>query len=153
VNAAYAALSLEQKALRLEATRQWRKRNPQKMRAGKKDWLRRNPGKNAEHCRNFRKAHPEKAAASVLLWKHANPEQAAGIASAGVRRYQARKASALCDCCATISFKFSYLQAKALGMEVDHIRPLSKGGKHCLRNLQLLERHDNRVKHAKWEAA
>jgi ATP-dependent helicase IRC3 len=35
------------------------------------------------------------------------------------------------------------------GYEVDHIIPVSKGGKHCLSNLQYLTRSDNRRKHAK----
>ena len=41
-------------------------------------------------------------------------------------------------------------EAKRHGLEVDHKRPLSKGGRHCCLNLQLLTQHDNRVKSAKW---
>lgn len=37
------------------------------------------------------------------------------------------------------------------GMEVDHIKPLSKGGDHSISNIQYLNPHDNRVKAAKWE--
>ena len=35
------------------------------------------------------------------------------------------------------------------GYEVDHIIPVSKGGKHCLSNLQYLLKKDNRRKHDK----
>ena len=35
------------------------------------------------------------------------------------------------------------------GYEVDHIIPISKGGKHCLSNLQYLTREENRRKSAK----
>lgn len=35
------------------------------------------------------------------------------------------------------------------GYEVDHIIPISKGGKHCLSNLQYLTREENRSKSAK----
>lgn len=35
------------------------------------------------------------------------------------------------------------------GYEVDHIIPLSKGGKHCLSNLQYLTKEENRKKSAK----
>jgi len=39
------------------------------------------------------------------------------------------------------------------GYEVDHIIPVSKGGKHCLSNLQYLTHQENRRKSAKfnWE--
>lgn len=36
------------------------------------------------------------------------------------------------------------------GYEVDHIRPLSKGGRHRLKNLQYLPRSENRQKGAKY---
>ncbi len=35
------------------------------------------------------------------------------------------------------------------GYEVDHIHPISKGGKHCLSNLQYLTKEENRRKSAK----
>jgi 5-methylcytosine-specific restriction endonuclease McrA len=46
-----------------------------------------------------------------------------------------------------------YEKAKRHGLEVDHVRPFSKGGKHCRLNLQLLSKHENRTKHAKWQEA
>jgi 5-methylcytosine-specific restriction endonuclease McrA len=38
-------------------------------------------------------------------------------------------------------------------MHVDHVQPLAKGGKHCLRNLQLLDPIENRRKGARWAEA
>jgi 5-methylcytosine-specific restriction endonuclease McrA len=38
-------------------------------------------------------------------------------------------------------------------MHVDHVRPLAKGGKHCLHNLQLLTPLENMRKGAKWAEA
>ena len=55
--------------------------------------------------------------------------------------------------CAPWSFKFIYAQARALGMHVDHVKPLARSGLHCLRNMQLLEPAKNCSKGAKWEAA
>jgi hypothetical protein len=116
--------------------REWAKANPEKVRAYR-------PKQKA-----WTTANRERVNAQSRAWYHRNKAQAL----ASVRRYQAQKAAALCECCAPISFKFIYLQARSLKMEVDHVQPLSKDGKHCLRNLQLLERHDNRVKHARWAA-
>ena len=36
-----------------------------------------------------------------------------------------------------------------IGYEVDHIIPVSKGGEHCLSNLQYLTREHNRSKNAR----
>ncbi len=36
------------------------------------------------------------------------------------------------------------------GYEVDHIHPISKGGKHCLSNLQYLTKEENRRKSSKF---
>ena len=152
MSSAYSKLTPEQKAGRVAAMRRYRLRNPYsaKEREAKKDWLARNPGKNAEHCKNFRRKHPEKAAALVTAWKKAHPERARDIALRGVNRRRARKQAALCECCAPVSFRFIYLQARGLKMEVDHVQPLAKGGKHCLRNLQLLDLTENRRKGARW---
>jgi 5-methylcytosine-specific restriction endonuclease McrA len=99
--------------------------------------------------KTWTKANRARINAQSLAWYYRN--KAAVLAN--VRRYQARKTGATCGCCAPISFKFIYLQARCLKMEVDHVQPLSKGGKHCLWNLQLLDRHENRVKHARWSPA
>lgn len=37
------------------------------------------------------------------------------------------------------------------GMEVDHVKPLSRMGDHAVSNLQYISQHDNRVKANKWE--
>ena len=37
------------------------------------------------------------------------------------------------------------------GYEVDHIQPISRGGKHVLSNLQYLTREENMQKMAKWK--
>jgi 5-methylcytosine-specific restriction endonuclease McrA len=98
--------------------------------------------------RAWTRANRARVNAQALAWYYRNK----AAVMANVRRRQARQKAALCTCCAPAAFKFIYLRARRLKMEVDHVRPLSKGGKHCLHNLQFLTQHDNRVKHARWEA-
>lgn len=91
----------------------------------------------------------EKNRERTTRWRRANP----GHKTLLVARRRAAKKAAVCDCCAPVSFKFIYLQARSLKMHVDHIQPLAKGGKHCLRNLQLLEPIANLRKGARYAEA
>ena len=135
MNAIYAALTPDQRAARIEATKRWRAKQP----------------KN-ERRRGIQPGTPEwfaRAAANSRKWYSQN--QATHVSRVRIR--ELRKAGALCACCAPISFKFIYLQARSLKMHVDHVQPLAKGGKHCLRNLQLLDPIENRRKGARWAEA
>jgi 5-methylcytosine-specific restriction endonuclease McrA len=123
-------------------------------------------GENARACRTWRAANVEKARALDRV-RYASPERREAAKATKrrwgkanrvkrlleVRRRQAIKQGATCNCCAPISFRFIYLQARSLKMHVDHVRPLAKGGKHCLRNLQLLEPVDNLRKGASYVEA
>jgi len=120
-------------------------------------------GRNAENCRAWRAANLEKARAADKA-RYASPARRAQMLATRrrwnranrpkrlleVRRRQAQQRAALCSCCAPISFKLIYQQARSLKMHVDHVQPLAKGGKHCLRNLQLLEPIENIRKGARW---
>lgn len=133
---------------RAEYMRVWRANNREHIREYQRTYLRQHPmpPAGAANKKAWTVANRERVNAQSRAWYHRNKEQAL----AGVRRQQAKKKAAMCGCCAPWSFKFMYQQAKSLRMEVDHVQPLSKDGKHCLRNLQLLDQHDNRVKHARW---
>lgn len=50
-----------------------------------------------------------------------------------------------------MAIKELYKKAQKLGMHVDHIKPLAKGGEHCLSNLQLLTPEQNLKKGASYE--
>jgi 5-methylcytosine-specific restriction endonuclease McrA len=90
-------------------------------------------------------ANRERARAKTKAWRKANPEHHNAL----VARTRGRVRAAACSCCVPWTFKFIYAQARALRMHVDHIKPLAKGGLHCLRNLQLLEPIDNQRKGAR----
>ncbi len=119
-----------------EATRRWRAKQPIKpphktVQKGTPEW-------NARQKR------------ITGLWNAKNPAKLL----VNVRKRQAMQRGAVCDCCQTedakANFVLTYALARRLKMHVDHVRPLAKGGKHCLLNLQLLTPTDNRRKGAKW---
>jgi len=106
------------------STPEWRAANRDKLRA---NWTR------------WRGRHLEKARAEAQRWNTENPEKAAAKRA----RRRATQRSAACSCCPPWVFKFIYAQARALGMHVDHVKPLARGGLHCLKNMQLLSPADN----------
>jgi 5-methylcytosine-specific restriction endonuclease McrA len=137
------------------ASSRWHAANPGYMLA----WQRANRDKVREYNRKWRAANKVKAQEATRKWAAANPEikqknYAAWAARnpAKVRAKSAKRAAIkkqnCCSCCAPVSFKLLYRQAKALGMHVDHIKPLARGGLHCLKNMQLLPPSDNRRKGA-----
>lgn len=50
---------------------------------------------------------------------------------------KAVKEGARCSCCSNADIRRIYNSAKP-GYHVDHIKPLSKGGTHCVRNMQVI---------------
>lgn len=64
-------------------------------------------------------------------------------------RYRAKQYRILAPDADPIKIKNIYLNCP-LGYEVDHIMPLSKGGKHHENNLQYLTKEENRRKGNRW---
>lgn len=54
------------------------------------------------------------------------------------------------DCCGTVIQKNQYRTAADHGWEIDHIKPVVKGGTDDLDNLQPLHWENNRLKSNKW---
>lgn len=95
-------------------------------------WNKQNAERRKEICRQHRKAN---------LSKHAAKSAA----------YRFRKVAQTCRCCSKEDFALVYLLA-SLGnpaLTVDHIVPLSKGGSHCVSNMQLLTFSENASKGAR----
>jgi 5-methylcytosine-specific restriction endonuclease McrA len=51
-----------------------------------------------------------------------------------------------CDCCVPKDFIAIYREAGLIDAEVDHIVALALGGKHCVKNLQVLTLEQHRMK-------
>jgi 5-methylcytosine-specific restriction endonuclease McrA len=155
--------SLLDKKARLAAyQKKWKAANLDKVRATARALV--DSGENARRCREWRAANLEKARAADRARAPARKEQLLDTRRrwgknnrvkrlVEVRRRQALRLSLTCSCCAPWSFKFIYAQARALGMHVDHVKPLARGGSHCLRNMVLLAPLDNLRKGAKYPAA
>jgi HNH endonuclease len=130
-NAAYYAANTEKVHV---ANNKWRAANPERVKATGAAW---------------RIANRERKKAQNRAWRLANPARD----TATLARRRARKLAQTCGCCAPWSFKFIYAQGRALGMHVDHVKPLAKGGLHCLKNMQLLSPLDNQRKSARYVEA
>lgn len=123
-------------------SRIWAAANRERSRERARIWAEANPGK----AKAWRKANPDKLRASHV--KHGPTNRAA-------RR--AREKGANCNCCQTPDGKANmalvYAIGRKLGLHVDHVKPLARGGLHCLHNLQYLTPLDNMRKGAKWQEA
>lgn len=93
----------------------------------------------------WNKEHKERRRKIVAKYYRQNPEKS--VEKEGRRR--ARRRQQLCLCCTPAVLTPIYKIARLVGMEVDHIIPIARGGLHCERNLQLLPSHLNRSKGAR----
>lgn len=106
-----------------QATRKWREKNRDKARAYARDWKKRNKARHAEHT----------------------------------QRRKARKLNQTPIGADFIEIAKFYLEAQRLTLltgiphQVDHIKPLSKGGLHHQDNLQVITAEQNRLKGATYE--
>jgi 5-methylcytosine-specific restriction endonuclease McrA len=140
------------------ALHQSRKDDPEymrKLREKSAKWRAANPEKVKESARKTKAKHAEKRRAEVREWFAANPERRAAYEQN--RRALKRKATGKlspdikgklfslqmgrCACCRE-KFKMHELH-------LDHIHPLSGGGEHIDKNMQLLCQPCNQSKYAK----
>jgi hypothetical protein len=106
--------------------------------------------------REWRKANPELTKAQNKRWELANPDKV----RARTRNYQNKRRAARVSATG-IPFTLTQLEAR-LSMyagcwicggakeEMDHVKPLSVGGFHCLSNLRPICRSCNARKNNKW---
>jgi 5-methylcytosine-specific restriction endonuclease McrA len=100
-----------------------------------------------ERLQKWRKDNPDKAkeqsrryyANSVARRAHVKLETAYRRAAIANRK---------CICCTNIMFRTVYAASELVGGEVDHIKAIALGGKHCVKNLQILsvEEHKEKTK-------
>jgi 5-methylcytosine-specific restriction endonuclease McrA len=137
--------------------RLWYKRNKASVLAYNQS--RRLPGSRAEESRRYRERHRERLNEQSRLWRQANPEKRRERSRRGARMRRARLRQAL-----VVPFAPEQLQQR-LSMfpgcwlcggpkdEVDHVKPLSKGGAHALANLRPICAPCNREKGTCWPFA
>jgi hypothetical protein len=110
-----------------------------------RNWKKSNPERHAElNMKSYFKA-PERAKKAAAEWIKAHPE----VQKRTVAKRRARLKEATPPWANKAVIRSIYAEAKASGMEVDHIIPLMSDevcGLHCESNLQLLTRTENRSK-------
>ena len=114
-----------------------------------------NPDKEREHTRKWRENNPDKARESTRKWRERNPDRARAFAN----RRRARVAEVSVTTVTDREIERIYASPCAhahLGdcdgpMHLDHIIPLSRGGRHAIGNLQPLCRFHNQSKRDRLE--
>jgi len=175
VAAAHKKWASENKERKRSTRRAWNKANEEHVRAKKREWTKAHPGSNNERAARWRLKNLEKAKAlareTVKRWASRNPEKVAIYRS---RSHAKRKAKGelagtftleewntlldqhehRCACCGIHESEAIYryprrgypLKGK---LTVDHVIPLSKGGRGSIDNIAPLCLPCNTKKHAK----
>lgn len=95
-----------------------------------------------ETSREWYASNKHRMAEAHRKWVQDNP----GKVKAILAKRRAIKKEALCDCC-TLAEMAAYYKSCPAGHHVDHIQALTKGGAHCLRNMQQIEAKLNHQKY------
>lgn len=133
----------------LESNRRWAEANPDKVHGYKRAW----DAKNPERGRRDHARDPARANARKARWAAANPDNTAERA----RRRRALKlaATVVPITVADIAAKVAYWgglcwMCGGPYTEIDHVKPLSRGGAHMLANLRPACRACNLRKRDAW---
>lgn len=118
---------------RLQYTRDWRAKNREKCAEASRRWREKNPVTNKEMQARLRKENPK---------KQTYDRATARASRMGLIPQDADRSAIR-----------AFYDACPAGYEVDHIKPLNKGGLHEISNLQYLTRSENRAKGNRWEEA
>ena len=115
-----------------EAQLRWRAAHPRPKKA------------RAELSPEERRARKERRRKQIAAWHAAHRGERCAHAN---KRRAAKKAQA-CTCCTDAQIQELYAIAWMVCKHVDHVQPLSMGGSHCLKNLQLLHPDEHAAKTA-----
>jgi 5-methylcytosine-specific restriction endonuclease McrA len=130
------------------ASQRWRKANPDLVRTYRRRWVEQNPDTQRAAEQRWAQANPERRAATINAWRAIHPERTRNYGyrhriaeSTETPETTARIAELLTQPC-------SYCEATE-NITIDHIVPLSRGGRHEPENLAAACRSCNCSKGAK----
>lgn len=130
--------------VKIERARRWRLANPDRYRANKHGWYLANRQKVSEASRAWRAQHPERyrlMRCEAEARRRVRKRGAAGAIERIDRRTVWERDGRICGLCARpVRFQV---------MELDHIKPLARGGEHTASNVQPTHRRCNRRKGCK----
>jgi 5-methylcytosine-specific restriction endonuclease McrA len=131
----------------------WNKEHPEKHRESESKWAKANPDKKNAATKRYREAHPELCKKRLRDWRKSNP--------ALVRHYTQQRRARTSDSEGTITIEQVESLYNKLGgkcgacrkklngtYHLDHVMPLSLGGKHVIDNADILCPKCNQRKHA-----
>lgn len=137
----------------LKRIRKWQEENPEKEAERQRKWRKENPGKDAERQRKWREENPGKDAERARKWREENPEKEAERK----RRNNHKRRAAV-----HIPYDFNQAYAEYKGIcvvcqepvpryeaTVEHLYPITKGGKDVLANVGPSHKACNQQKYTK----
>lgn len=137
-----------------ERQRRYRERHAERVRESQQRWLADNPERRKEVSRAHYARNAESEKARALAWRAANPKEWRRIANAAEERRRAAKAGAGVFVILPRELRRLYNSPCAEcgstdSPTIDHIVPLSRGGRHSVGNLQTLCASCNYSKNSK----
>lgn len=168
---AYKCRCDECKAAAAEHRKRWAQDNPERWAAAQSRYRAANREVRNEGVRTWRKVNPEKVAAQELTWRKANPERRLALSTLASDRRRSRKRDAFVEnvprqeiferdnwqCLIPgclypgVPASLDVKHPDPLLASIDHIVPLSKGGKHERSNLATAHLRCNVVKNDRIE--
>ncbi len=143
--------SVKTKQRRAETNRAWYLKNRQRKAQTKKVWLEQNKSKVLAKQAEYRQKNKQVIALKTALYAQENPHK---IRASALRQCAKRKGAKIFhisdrEIIKMLSSQCSVTGCTNLDIEMDHVIPLSRGGSHCIGNLQPMCTHHNRVKNNK----
>lgn len=151
-------ISAERFAVRVEKAREdarrWNRSNPEKRTIQKARWQKKYAKRISLHLKEWRSRNRSKVRELNRDWQQRNQDR---VAELQARKRARRRGAVLADSWVEAVrqiFGIARRVSKCLQIPhvVDHIYPLSRGGSHCHRNLQVVPSSLNNSKHASTRA-
>ena len=110
-------------------------------------WVQNNRDKARETWRRYYRNKRSYHLGRAVAWKNRNPEKAKAYKSISGARRRSRCSNPSTDKRITALYKRCQELKRWFDVQVDHILPLSRGGRHEIGNLQIIYAFENNRKH------